>query len=72
MGNKLFEKVILYRAELYYIDVKSHCIRIFKMNVSVDINDLVYNFSFCLFVLFYSIVVVENNIQKQERLDDMI
>lgn len=39
------------------------------MYVSFDINDLLYSFSFCL---VFAIVVVENNIQKQERLDDMI
>lgn len=61
---------INYLKRLYYIEVKSHCIRKSKMYVSFDINDLVYNFSFCL--VFFSIVVVENNIQKQEKLDDMI
>lgn len=39
------------------------------MYVSFDINDLLYSFSFCL---VFAIVVVENIIQKQERVDDMI
>lgn len=60
---------INYLKRLYYIEVKSHCIRKFKMYVSFDINDLLYSFSFCF---VFAIVVVENNIQKQERLDDMI
>lgn len=30
------------------------------------------SYTISLFVLFFSIVVVENNIQKQEKLDDMI
>lgn len=30
------------------------------------------SYTFSLFALFFSIVVVENNIQKQEKLDDMI
>lgn len=60
---------INYLKRLYYIEVKSHCIRKFKMYVSFDINDLLYSFSFCL---VFAIVVDENNIQKQERLDDMI
>lgn len=60
---------INYLKRLYYIEVKSHCISKFKMYVSFDINDLLYSFSFCF---VFAIVVVENNIQKQERLDDMI
>lgn len=62
---------INYLKRLYYIEVKSHCIRKFKMYVSFDINNLLYSFSFCF---VFAIVVVENtcNIQKQERLDDMI
>lgn len=55
---------------LYYIEVKYHCIKKFKIHVSFDINDLVYNFRlFTLFCFFFAFV--ENNIQKQERLDDM-
>lgn len=30
------------------------------------------SYTISLFALFFSIVVVENNIQKQEKLDDMI
>lgn len=42
---------------LYYIEVKYHCIKKFKIHVSFDINDLVYNFR--LFTLFFFLLLLK-------------
>lgn len=50
---------------LYYIEVKYHCIKKFKIHVSFDINDLVYNFR--LFTLFFFFLLLLKIIYRNKK-----